>query len=54
MTGNVDGVNGKTPSPSGSQHIMLHVEYSTRELPRTFRKMKFFKNWEKKHKQVIA
>ena len=35
--------NGKTPSPSGSQH----VKYSTRALPRTFGKMKFSKNWKK-------
>ena len=47
MIGNVHGVNGKTPSPSGSQHIMLHVEYSTRELSRTLWKMTFFKNWKK-------
>ena len=47
MIGNVHGDNGKTPSPSGSQHIMLHVKYSTRALPITFAKMSFFKNWNK-------
>ena len=47
MIGNVHGDNGKTPSPSGSQHIMLHVMYSFRALPRTFGKMTFLKNWKK-------
>ena len=47
MIDNVHGGNGKTLSPSGSQHIMLHVKYSTRALPRTFGKMTFFKNWKK-------
>ena len=53
MIGNVHGDNDKTPSPSGSQHIMLHVIYSLRALPRTFEKMTFLKHW-KKNKQVIA
>ena len=47
MIRNVHGDNGKTASPSGSQHIVLHVKYSTRALPRTFGKMTFFKNWKK-------
>ena len=47
MIGNVHGDNDKTPSPSGSQHIMLHVIYSLRALPRTFGKMTFLKNWKK-------
>ena len=46
MIGNVHGDNDKTPSPSGSQHIMLHVIYSLRVLPRTFGKMTFLKNWK--------
>ena len=44
MIGNVHG--NDTP-PSGSQHIMLHVMYSTRALPRAFGKMTFLKNWKK-------
>ena len=44
MIGNVHGDNDKTPSPSGSQHIMLHVIYSLRTLPRTFGKIAFLKN----------
>ena len=47
MIGNVHVINGKTPSTSGSQHIMLPVKDSTRALPRTFGKMTFFKNWKK-------
>ena len=46
MVGNVHGDNDKTPSPSGNQHILLHVVYSTRGLPRTFGKMKFLKHWK--------
>ena len=41
MIRNVHGNNDKTPSPSDSQHIMLHVIYSLRALPRTFGKMTF-------------
>ena len=47
MIGNVHGDNDKTPSPSGSQHIMLHVIYGLRALPRTFGKITFLKNWKK-------
>ena len=47
MIGNVHGDNGKTPSPSDSQHIILHAKYSTGALRRTFGKMIFFKNWKK-------
>ena len=47
MIGNVLDDNDKTPSPSGSQHIMLHVIYSLRALPRTFGKMTFLKHWKK-------
>ena len=39
MIGNVHADNDKTPSPSDSQHIMLHVIYSLRALPRAFGKM---------------
>ena len=46
MIVNDHGDNDKTPSSSGSQHIMLHVIYSTRGLPRTFWKMTFFKTWK--------
>ena len=54
MIDNVHGDNDKTPSPSGSQHVMLHTIYSARALLRNFGKMKLKKKMERKHKQVIA
>ena len=53
MIGNVHGDNDKTPSPSGSQHIMLHVIYSLRALPRTFGKITFLKNWKKTSRSLL-
>ena len=47
MIDNVHGDNDKTPSLSGSQHVMLHTRYSTRGLPRNFGKMTFLKKWKK-------
>ena len=46
MIDNVHGDNDKTPSPSGSQHVMLHTIYSARALLRNFGKMKLKKKWK--------
>ena len=46
MIDNVHGYNGKTPPPSGSQHIMLHTIFRTRALPRSFGKKTFLRNWK--------
>ena len=48
MIDNFHGDSDKTPLPFGSQYEMLHTIYSTRALPKNFRKMTFLKNWKKK------
>ena len=49
MINNAYDDNDKTPSPSGSQHFMLHAIYNTRTFPRNFGKMAFLKSWKKKY-----
>ena len=47
MIDNVRDDNDKTPTLSGSQHVMLHAIYSTRSLSRNFGEMTFKKTWNK-------